>query len=149
MPRCRASCHPPRHATPHHRACRAIHHTMPRYRAVGTSLYRISLNRPIVVGFAFAFVWFWMGFKVCECGGCGFFFRRKTPFSPYIFRRFPFYSLHFIFTTFSPYLKKRFSFWSLSLHQKQRKLMWQTAGINNTKLMSTWPKLIIKNVFWH
>ena len=24
--------------------------------------------------------------------------------------------------------------------------MWQTAGINNTKLMSTWPKLIIKNV---
>ena len=74
MPRCRASCHPPRHATPHHRACRAIHHTTPCYHAIGTSLYRISLNRPIVVGFAFAFVWFGMGFKVCECGGCGFFF---------------------------------------------------------------------------
>ena len=65
-------------------------------------------------------------------------FLGDSHFSPYIY-----------FYVFSPYPEKRFSFWSLSLHHKWRKLTWQTVGINNTKLMSTWPKLIIKNVFWH
>ena len=50
---------------------------------------------------------------------------------------------------FSPYPEKRFPFWSLPLHQKWRKLTCQMVGINNTKLIFTWPKLIIKNVFWH
>ena len=63
-------------------------------------------------------------------------FSGDSHFSPYIF-----------FPVFSPYPEKRFSFWSISLHQKRRKLTWQTAGINNTKLMSTWPKLIIKKCF--
>ena len=66
-------------------------------------------------------------------------YRRKAHFSPYIL----------FLPLLVPILKKRFPFWSLSLHQKQRKLTWQTVGINNTKLMSTWPKLIIKNIFWH
>ena len=55
---------------------------------------------------------------------------------------------------FNPYIlflsllvpKKRFPFWFLLLHHKRKKLMWQKTRINNTKLMSTWLKLIIKNV---
>ena len=58
-------------------------------------------------------------------------------FSPYIL----------FFSAFSLYPEKCFSFWSLPLHQKWRKLTWQMARINNTKLMSMWFKLIIKNVF--
>ena len=56
-----------RHATPRHRACRAIHHV------IGTSHHRISLNWPAVVGFAFGFVWFamwvcliWLCFLPCR-----------------------------------------------------------------------------------
>ena len=37
-------------------------------------------------------------------------FRRKTHFRPYIFTRFPFWSLSFFFTAFSPYLEKRLQF---------------------------------------
>ena len=38
------------------------------------------------------------------------FIRQKPHFHPYIFTRFPLWSLSFIFTTFSPYLEKRLSF---------------------------------------
>ena len=58
---------PNHHATPRCRACRAIHHV------IGTSHHRISLNRPVVVGFAFGFVWFgmwvcliWLCFLLCR-----------------------------------------------------------------------------------
>ena len=49
-----------------------------------------------------------------------FFFWRKSHFRPYIFRRFPLWSLDFIFTAFSPYPEKRFSFLSLPLHQRRK-----------------------------
>ena len=48
---------------------------------------------------------------------------------------------------FSSYPEKCFPFWSLPLHQKRKKLTWQTVGINNIKLMYTWFKLIIKKNF--
>ena len=48
---------------PHSWACHAIHHV------IGTSHHRISLNQPAMVGFAFRFVWFRMGFEVWEWGG--------------------------------------------------------------------------------
>ena len=54
------------HATPRNNTPR---HATPRRRAIGTSHHRISLNRPAMVGFAFGFVWFVMGFEVCGCGG--------------------------------------------------------------------------------
>ena len=41
---------PDHHATPRRQACHAIHHV------IGTSHHRISLNWPVVVGFAFGFV---------------------------------------------------------------------------------------------
>ena len=56
-----------------------------------------------------------------------FFFWRKSHFRPYIFRRFPLWSLDFIFTVFSPYPEKRFPFWSLSLHQRRKVHTWQIA----------------------
>ena len=55
----------------------------------------------------------------------------------------------FYFYSFQSLFWKTPPFQSLLLHQKRRKLTWQTAGINNIKLMFTWPKLIIKNIFWH
>ena len=44
--------------------------------------------------------------------------RDKTYFRPYIFTRFPLWSLTFFFTAFSPYPGKCVSFLSLPLHQR-------------------------------
>ena len=63
--------------------------------------------------------------------------RRKSHFCPYIFRRFPLWSLDFIFTTFSPYLEIRFLVWSLLLHQRRKMHTWQMAELKNIKIMST------------
>ena len=57
----------------------------------------------------------------------------KTYFRPYIFMRFPFWSLTFFFTVFSPYPEKRVSFLSLPLHHRQKLHGWQTTKLRSLK----------------
>ena len=66
-------------------------------------------------------------------------FSDDSHFSPYI-----------LFLLLLVIVLKNTSRFSLCRYIKNRKkLTWQTAEINNTKLISTWPKLIIKNIFYH